>query len=227
MRQLLLFAMFCCLATTAHAFDLPGLGLFCQGNCNYVGQWTYNDPNFPTTSNVTATATGNLGGNSGDISGSLFTQCGGTCHYSLVSDPGCLSPAYSFTFAGQCGCAPSGNIFHFCYQSGGSTCQETFSGSWNATASLFNELYLEISMQSDLVVQNANGQCPAGRPNVITLDLASVILKNWQMDCDGNLNSKGLPVPPYYCNENYNVVAPSNENGNPITGNLNAQGDSE
>jgi hypothetical protein len=228
MKRLLLFAMLFCLATSAHAFDLPGLGLFCQasppGSCSYTGQLTYNDPNGITTSAVSATATGNLAGNSGQIQGSMFTQWGGTCFYSLANDPGCTFLIYVFPPTSNGGCAPSGNIFHFCYQGPGKTCQETFNGGWNAQARMHTGAYIDMNMQSDLAVQlNVNGACPPNRPDILTLDLTSVPFS----DCDGSLNGSGNPYPPFYCNEHFTVVPPSKANGNPITGNLNEQGDAE
>jgi hypothetical protein len=217
LTRLLTLALFLCLLGTAHAFDVPFLGLFCQGNCSYSGSWTYNDPNGILTSTVTATATGNLGGNSGQIQGSLFTNWGGTCWYSLVSDPGCTFLLYPFQPAANGGCAPSGNTFHFCFQAAGQVCQETFSGGWNAN-SVMHGAYINISMQSALgVMLNVNGQCPPNRPAILTVDLGSVPMQ----DCDGYPNSSGSPIPPFYCNENFMVVAPSEANGNPITGTLN------
>lgn len=219
MKRLLALTLFFCFATTAHAFDLPFLGLFCQGNCSYSGSITYNDPAGILTSTISATATGNLGGNSGGISGSLFTQWGGTCFYSLANDLGCTFLIYPFPPTNNGGCAGSGNIFHFCYQSVGShTCQETFSGGWNAQAAMHTGAYVISQMQSDLgITLNVNNDCPLGRPSLLTLDVNSIFAQ----DCDGNLNGGGSSIPPFYCNEQFNVVAPSEENGNPISGFLN------
>jgi len=220
MKRLLTLVLFLCLLGSAHAFDLPLLGLFCPGNCSYSGSWTYNDPNGILTSTVTATATGNLAGNSGDISGSLFTQWGGTCFYALNGDTGCTGIIYPFPPQANGGCSPhEGDVFHFCYQGPGTVCQETFSGGWNAQAQTHTGAYVQINMQSDLGVQQVSG-CPSGRPDVLTLDVASVPMQ----DCDGAPSSSGSAIPPFYCNENFTVVQPSNESGNPITGTLNLNG---
>ena len=224
-RFLMLGVLLSFLATPSYAFDIPLLGLFCQGTCAYSGAWTYNDPNGVTTSTVSATATGNLGGNSGNISGSLFTQWGGGCFYSLNGDPGCTGLIYVFPAATNGGCVPNlGGIFHFCYQGPGQTCQGTFSGSWNATSST-SGAYINIAMQTDVAVNlNVNGQCPAGRPDILTLDLASVPFA----DCDGSKGKKGLPIPPFYCNEMFSVVPPSFQGNNvPITGSLDIAGERE
>ncbi len=114
----------------------------------------------------------------------------------------------------------------FC-QGPGKTCQETFDGSWNASAST-NGLYINILMQTDVGVNlNVNGTCPIGRPDILTLDVASVPFA----DCDANLGkgkNKGLPVPPYYCNEMLSVVPPSFEGNNvPVSGSLNISADKE
>jgi len=217
--------VFFLLVGPARAFDLPLFGLFCQGNCSYSGAWTYNDPNGITTSSVSATATGNAGGNSGNISGSLFTQWGGGCYYSLNGDPGCTGLIYVFPAATNGGCVPNlGGIFHFCYQGPGTTCQETFDGSWNATAST-SGAYINIAMQTDVGVNlNVNGQCPVSRPDILTLDISSVPFA----DCDGSRGKKGLPIPPFYCNEMFSVVPPSFEGNNvPISGSLNISADRE
>ena len=204
----------------AFAFDDPILGLFCQGDCSYVGSLTVNDPNDITTTSVAAFATGNLGGNSGNISGSMFTQCGGGCHYSLASDPGCLSPAYPFTFADICGCKNLQPTFHFCYQDPGNVCQETFSGGWNADTTNHGA-YLFIHMQSGISVnKNVNGQCRPDRQAIFELDLDSVPYS----DCDGKLGPNNLPIPPFYCNENYTPAPTAEYNGHPITGNWNLSG---
>ena len=216
-RRLLAMAMLLSLVGTAQAFDDPYLGLFCQGNCNYVGQLTFNDPAGITTTSMSATATGNLGGNSGNISGSMFTQVGGTCFYSRDNDPGCTSIIYPFPPAANGGCAAFGPPFHFCYQGAGTTCQESFSGSWNAN-STNQGAYFFSHMQSTVgVTLNVNGHCPSGRASSFELDLDSVPYS----DCDGKQGPNGLPIPPFYCNENYVPASTAEENGHPITGSVN------